>query len=210
MPDENDIVYDTYGIDLIGLLQKLVDSIRSFFGFGDSIDGGGGIAGFLTSLGFWWEVYSIIAIIFSLFCLWGFIYAKIRYAQLVEVENEQLHEEEQAWLHAYGGGIQKNDRWGDIQSHIASENPNDWRLAIIEADVMLDQMLDDAGYVGVSIGDKLKTANPSSFQTVQDAWDAHRTRNEIAHAGSDFILTKRGAQETIVKYERVFREFAVI
>jgi len=75
---------------------------------------------------------------------------------------------------------------------------------------MLEQMLDNAGYVGASIGDKLKTANPASFTTVQDAWDAHRVRNEIAHAGSDFVLTKRVAQETIIKYERVFREFGVI
>ena len=75
---------------------------------------------------------------------------------------------------------------------------------------MLEETLNNAGYVGQTLGEKLKGANPQSFRTVQDAWDAHKVRNDIAHVGSDFILTKRVAQETITKFERVFREFGVI
>ena len=157
-----------------------------------------------------WDVYSVIAIILSFLFIIGFIYAKIRYAQLVEIEDQQLREAEEAWAHAYGGAVSKNTRWDEIQRHIAGDNPNDWRLAIIEADILLDETLQNAGYVGASIGEKLKTANVAAFQTVQDAWDAHKVRNQIAHAGSDFVLTKRLAEEAIVKYERVFREFGVI
>lgn len=199
MPDENDIVYDTYQLDLVGILKRAAESIF-----------GGGFEGFFDTLGHWWDIYSIVALLFSLLCFVGFIYAKIRFEQMKEIENQLIAEEEKAWQHLNQSKTGESSRWNDVQAHIASENPNDWRLAIIEADVMLAQTLDEAGYVGASIGDKLKTANPSSFTTVQDAWDAHKIRNEIAHAGSDFVLTKRIAQEAIAKYERVFREFGVL
>jgi hypothetical protein len=75
---------------------------------------------------------------------------------------------------------------------------------------MLDETLTNAGYVGQTLGEKLKSANPQSFTTIQDAWEAHKVRNEIAHVGSDFVLTKKNAQETLVRFERVFREFGVI
>jgi hypothetical protein len=34
-------------------------------------------------------------------------------------------------------------------------------------------------------------------------------RNKIAHAGADFILTQKIARETIMQYERVFKELGV-
>lgn len=202
MPDENDIVYDTYGLDLIGLMTALFEGVLGI--------GTNGIVSFLETVGFWWNVYSIIAILFSLLFFAGFVYAKIRFTQLAELVSHMLDSAEAEWARAYGGDAKGNSRWSDVEQHVLSENPNDWRLAIIEADIMLDEMLQEAGYVGQTIGEKLKTANVSSFRTLQDAWDAHRVRNEIAHAGSDFVLTKRTAQETILKYERVFREFNLI
>lgn len=205
MPDENDIVYNTYGVNPVSFVRSLFEAVRDFFRVGD-----GGVSSFFDSLGAWWEIYSLIALFLSALFVWGFMYARIRYAQLAEIEAAQFEEAVEAWRHAYGGGVSQNSRWDDVLAHSSSENPNDWRLAIIEADIMLEQVLDDAGYVGASVGDKLKTANETSFQTVRDAWDAHMVRNKIAHAGSDFVLTKRIMQETIVKYERVFREFNAI
>lgn len=202
MPDENDIVYDTYGLDLIGLIRALLESILGI--------GTGGVNAFFDAVAYWWNIYSILALLLSLLFFAGFIYAKIRYAQLAELVGEMLKAAEEEWARAYGGEAKGNSRWADVEQHVLSENPNDWRLAIIEADIMLDEMLRNAGYVGTSIGEKLKTANQASFKTIRDAWDAHMIRNQIAHAGSDFVLTKRTAQETILKYERVFREFNII
>jgi len=210
MPDENDIVYDTYGIDIFGFLGRVANAVKDFFGFGDGY-GQSGIGTFFDSLGVWWDIYSVFAILLALVFIWAFIYAKIRFGQVAEIEAQQLEEAVEAWHHAYGGGGETaNSRWGQIEEHIGSSNPNDWRLAIIEADIMLEETLDDAGYPGASVGEKLKGANETSFTTIRDAWDAHMIRNKIAHSGSDFVLTNRSAREAIVKYERVFREFGVL
>ena len=94
--------------------------------------------------------------------------------------------------------------------HSGTNNPNDWKLAIIEADIMLGELLDAMGLGGTTIGEKLKSASPNSFKTLDQAWRAHRVRNEIAHAGSDFVLTKKAAQDTITQYKMVFEEFELL
>lgn len=198
-PDANDIVFDTYGVDIISLIRALYERLL-----------GGDFDVLLERLEHWWNIYSIIAILLSLLFFIGFVYAKIRYEQLKEIEQEQLREGEAMWAHVYGGERKANSRWEDITTHVRSDNPNDWRLAIIEADIMFEETLEKAGYVGTTIGDKLKSANRESFTTLEDAWEAHKVRNQIAHTGSDFVLTKKLAQETITRYERVFREFGTI
>jgi hypothetical protein len=90
-----------------------------------------------------------------------------------------------------------------------SDNPNDWKLAIIEADIILDQTLKGRGYAGTSLGERLRSITPSQLSSIDDAWDAHRVRNKIAHEGSDFVITRRIVDETIARYMRVFREFGV-
>jgi hypothetical protein len=101
-------------------------------------------------------------------------------------------------------------RWEVVQDYIASPNEADWRLAIIEADALLDQVIEGQGYPGSSLGERLNSAGMGSFQTYQDAWEAHKVRNRIAHDGSEFVITYRDAQRAISQYENVFREFKYI
>ena len=93
---------------------------------------------------------------------------------------------------------------------IESPQEEQWRQAIIEADIMLDELLTKLGYLGAGVGDKLKMVNPNQFHTLSDAWEAHKVRNEIAHKGSAYQLSDHIAYRTINQYENVFREFKVI
>ena len=106
------------------------------------------------------------------------------------------------------GGM--NPRWLHIESLIAGTTPSEWREAIIEADIMLDDMLTKQGYEGESIGEKLKSVERSDFDTLDDAWEAHKVRNQIAHEGSAFDLSDTLARRTIARYGAVFREFKAI
>lgn len=166
--------------------------------------------GFLDTLSHWWNIYSLIALLLSLIFFMIFVYAKIRYNELSAIEQAELLEAEQEWAERYGGETIKNNRWNSIQKHSKEHSPHAWKIAIIEADIFLEEILTNAGYVGATIGDKLKTANSNSFTTVQDAWEAHKVRNMIAHEGGDFILTQKIAQDTLLRFERVFREFKAI
>ncbi len=103
-----------------------------------------------------------------------------------------------------------NPKWMKVLEHINSPNPADWKLAILEADIILDQMLDKMGYHGATMGDKLKSIEPSDFTSLQEAWEAHKVRNAIAHEGSDYVVTKPEAERVIRLFKKVFEEFQFI
>jgi len=101
-------------------------------------------------------------------------------------------------------------KWEIVLDFISSKNESDWRMAIIEADNILDEVIEKQGYPGFNLGERLKNAGNGSFQTYQDAWEAHRVRNRIAHEGSEFVILYRDARRSISQYENVFREFGYI
>jgi hypothetical protein len=101
-------------------------------------------------------------------------------------------------------------RWDHIQSLTDSLNPNDWRSAIIEADILLEETLTQKGYKGAGLGEKLKAVAPGKLATLSDAWEAHKVRNQIAHEGSTFNIPDSLAKRTIAHYEAVFKELRVI
>ncbi|MEN9649796.1 MAG: hypothetical protein RL094_763 [Candidatus Parcubacteria bacterium] len=101
-------------------------------------------------------------------------------------------------------------RWVHIEDNMKSTSSSDWRLAILEADIMLYDMLDQMGLQGPTIAEKLKQANPDTFLSLDNAWRAHKVRNIIAHEGASFELSRSQAEETIRLYKKVFDEFFFI
>ena len=89
-------------------------------------------------------------------------------------------------------------------------NENDWKLAIIQADIMLSDILDTLHLPGDTMVDKMKAIERSDFTTIDLAWEAHKIRNQIAHEGSDFPLNQREARRVVELYRRVFEEFKII
>lgn len=103
-----------------------------------------------------------------------------------------------------------NKRWQKVLSYLESTSMSDWKLAIMEADIILEEMVDKIGYKGESLGEKLKIVEKSDFTTIDKAWEAHKIRNTIAHEGADFLITQREAQRVVGLFEEVFREFKYI
>ncbi len=157
----------------------------------------------LASSWYWFRVGSTAL---SLLLIGGIFYTAIRLRKVKKDEREK-YGSEAAMLST---AEVKNERWERVTDLVSSENPNDWRQAIIEADVILDEMVTRLGYRGDGLGEKLKQIEESDFNTLNSAWEAHKVRNQIAHAGSDFILTKREARRIVDLFESVFREFEYI
>lgn len=199
MPNQNDSAFTPYQLNIEGIVSWFSAHLTGY---------SGGFDGLWQTVTEWWFLFSIASFIISAFLLVGTVYAIIRFTELRGIENAALREEERAFAeaHAAAGG---NAKWQSITARIASDNPNDWRAAIIEADIMLDALLDSLGYAGATIADKLKTARPEAFRSIEDAWNAHKVRNAIAHQ-ADFVLTKRATQETIARYKHVFEEFKLM
>jgi hypothetical protein len=101
-------------------------------------------------------------------------------------------------------------RWARVMEQASDSRPEGWRLAVLEADIMLNELLDIQGYRGEKMADKMKQVDRAQFNSIDAAWEAHKIRNRIAHEGVSHELSSREARRVIGLYERVFREFRYI
>ncbi|MDQ5901335.1 MAG: hypothetical protein QG580_50 [Patescibacteria group bacterium] len=147
-------------------------------------------------------IFSIIAII----AITVILYVIVRKMEMSQEKAKKLSRPLEADIEP----MRKNDRWQKVLDHVYSQNPSDWRLAIIEADTILEEMVTRMGYKGDNLGEKLKSVEPSDFNTLQDAWGAHKVRNKIAHEGLNFQIDHREAKRVIALFEKVFKEFEFI
>lgn len=154
-----------------------------------------------------WVVITVFAYLMALGFLALFVYATLRMHQVKDEDAARFatiadahHAEE----------TRDHHRWAHVRELIESANENDWRQAIIEADIMLDDLLTQLGYQGDTVGEKLRQVDPVKFQTIRDAGEAHGVRNRIAHDGTAFQLTDHLAYRTILQYENVFKEHGEI
>lgn len=162
-------------------------------------------------------LYVVLSII-SIFFIFVIIYVTIRMFEIRKKEHEHMHHEIEEYAHnqalktekAQEGGTFKNERWKKVLDYLFSDNENDWKLAIIEADLMLFDMLTQSGFKGDTLGDKLKDANTDSFPSLSSAWEVHNIRNKIAHEGSSFEVSLHEAKRVISLYEQIFKEFQYI
>jgi len=157
--------------------------------------------------------------IFILFLIAIIIYSVIRIFEIRKREKEYTNQKikeyaekqkQKAEVKTSEQNISRNEAWVRVLKYLNNDNESDWRMAIIDADKMLDTLTDQLNLPGENLGEKLKAADRERFQTLNQAWDAHNVRNRVAHEGTAYVLTKREADRVIALYEQVFREFAYI
>lgn len=164
------------------------------------------------------EVVYFILSVLAIFCITVIIYTTIRMFEIRAKEHAYLHHEIAEYAHKQASEkekekkeeVFKNPRWEKVLSYLFSENENDWKLSIIEADTMLFDLLTQLKFKGETLGDKLKEVDRDSFHSLSSAWEVHNIRNRIAHEGSSFNISLREAKRVIALYEQIFLEFGYI
>ncbi len=118
--------------------------------------------------------------------------------------------------HGHGGDHGKKEvhkktkAWGQIVMALKSSNVSDWKIAVLEADSLMEELFEGLAYPGDNLGERLKNVPRGAIGTLEDAWAAHKMRNRIAHDGASFSMTKSEFVDTLGQFERVFREFNYI
>jgi hypothetical protein len=203
---QNDIIYFLVGLFLLSIFVSRFD--QTFWGQNSNI-----IFIYMRIVYAYLVSYiipflKVVSALVSLACVW-LIFRILSKSSVLQEEEKEI----------YGPTISlpqdiepqdKNGRWERVIELVNSANSSDWRLAIIEADVMLEDLLERMGYHGESIGEMLKGVEQSDFLTLDAAWEAHKIRNKIAHGGSEFSLNEREAKRVIALFESVFKEFKII
>ncbi len=184
------------GIPVESVFEKILIFILTF--------NGSQYVGWVHELSYWLQIFSTF---FSLLCIVAIILITIKWSEFHRAQHEK-EEAARAASEVKPDAVEASPvqiKWQRVLTHLESANPNDWRLAILEADIMLDDLLTDRGYPGETLGEKLKGIDRNSFTLLDSAWEAHRIRNLIAHEGADFTLPQREASRVISLYQAVFR-----
>ena len=166
-----------------------------------------------------WSVVNLFFSLLAIFFITIISYCAVRILEIRKKEHLHLehlkidyakHQAEIQKKLSGNDGKPQNARWESVLKDLFTDNPGDWKIAIIEADAMLEGLLDQLKYKGENLGEKLKSADKSKFHSLNSAWEAHLVRNRIAHEGSKFELSHHEAKRIISLYEQVFREFSYI
>lgn len=165
---------------------------------------------FITNPKFW-STLGIISIILSLIFLTIIIFSLVRIREIQLADKEEIkHKIKEAMLRNKERERNENPKWHYILTLIESPNDSDWRVAIMEADSMLEEILKERGLSGRTVSELLEGAKESGYRSMQDIWDAHLVRNRIAHEGADFPLSQVEGRRVIKMFQNFFEELGVV
>jgi hypothetical protein len=91
-------------------------------------------------------------------------------------------------------------KWAEVQTLLAMKNEHGYKLAVLEADKLLDVALKTLQYPGENLGQRLKVA-VARRPDLRPVWQAHILRNKIAH--DTHIVVKRGQTMQAIKQFRI-------
>ncbi len=101
------------------------------------------------------------------------------------------------------------ERWEVIMRNLDSTHEAQWKIAVIEADKLIDEALTHAGFPGATFGDRLSNIQPGTLLSLDGLWWAHKIRNRIAHE-TDFFLRYTEARQALGYFEAALAELQLI
>lgn len=150
-------------------------------------------------------IFQLISLVISGALLWGIIYTVSRSGWV----NKRVED----WMDYLGvGSVGKRRQlkaWVQIVKRMKTNNLGNWKVAILEADKILDDILKGGGYRADTTDGRYKQLTPDSLSSAAEVQEAHRFRNRVAQE-PDFAFTKDEAVTILKAYKKALREFGVL
>ena len=99
-------------------------------------------------------------------------------------------------------------RWQDIEGLVQRGDEMSCKLAVIEADKLLDHALKAKYFGGTTLGERLKLAC-YKHPKLKQVWPAHLTRNRLVHEAA-FRLSTGSAKQTVAQFRSALQELSLL
>ncbi len=148
----------------------------------------------------------IIAAVISVFLLWRIIFYALNSAKIIEPTRDFLD---------YTGLADKfvkkrtNKIWAQIMRRLQEGGQNNLKLAVAEADYVLDVILRNARYPGKSLDERLQKTASAQIPNLEDIRGAHAVRNKI-FSDPSFVIEKKDAEQSVNVYKKLFEEWGFL
>ena len=100
-------------------------------------------------------------------------------------------------------------KWENIKKRLGTEDSSQYKIAIIEADDLIIDLITRMAYPGENTAERLANINPGQIENIEDIRKAHLVRNRIVHDGG-FAVTKEQAEETLAIYGEFLKYHEVV
>lgn len=99
-------------------------------------------------------------------------------------------------------------RWEEIELMLRKHGEITDKIAILEADKLLDQVLKSMTMPGQTMGERLKVAC-FKYPRLQNVWWAHKLRNQLVHESS-FSVSHKTARAAVRSFERALKMLGLL
>jgi hypothetical protein len=150
---------------------------------------------------------ALLSAIFAFIIVIAHLHKKALTAAPATLPSEMISAEHPATSGHVPGALQQ--RWNEIRAHLDSPRESEWKVAVLEADKLVDDALARAGFSGGSFGDRLTNIAPGVLVSLDGLWWAHKIRNRLAHE-MDYFLRYTEAKQAVAYYEQALNELQLI
>ncbi len=108
-------------------------------------------------------------------------------------------------------GMSRNDvaeRWQQVEDLVNRGDELSLKMAVMEADKLLDHALKARMFAGETLGERLKVA-VYKYPKLRDVWPAHLMRNRLVHE-ANFRLNNGEAKRAISNFRKSLQELGVL
>ena len=154
----------------------------------------------------WFLLIKIIFLLVSLFFMGIIVFALIKTLWLKRIILWDMKE----YLTYRHYGLPKTEKkWGKIKERLEIGTESEAKLAIIEADSFLNDILKVMGYVGETLGEKLNKLTTDVLMNLEEIKGVHEIHSNIIHDPS-YRLDIEEAKRVLDVYEKTLIELQAL
>lgn len=101
------------------------------------------------------------------------------------------------------------DKWKQIRAKYDDGSADGAKVAIIQADALVDTILKNAGLEGEHMADRLMNIDKAELKSLDDIWTSHKIRNNVVHTDG-FDLSSDLSARAMKGYEKFLKELKII
>ncbi len=107
------------------------------------------------------------------------------------------------------GARRMNRKWKKILKRLETDLESEYKLAIVEADNMLNTSLKRMGYMGKSLAERLDRLAVATLPNIDEVYQTHKICNIIVR-NPDYRLSLDDAKRTINVYKKAFTDLQIL
>ena len=99
--------------------------------------------------------------------------------------------------------------WQSVLEKLESKDESNYKMAVIEADKIFDDILKRIGYQGEDMAERLKQITSAQLANIDEIWQVHKLRNRLVHE-LGFRIKHSQAKQAVEIYQRALEDLEAV